>query len=84
MECPACRGSGELEKKSIGYVISRLRKAEGLTQGQLGKLVNLSRASIANIEGDRQEVSGTKLRLFATILHCKIDDIVPDIKEPTP
>lgn len=61
----------------IGTAIRQRRKKLGLTQEQLAKLMDTSRASLANIEIGRQNVLVHQLLNFAAALDMKIEDLLP-------
>lgn len=57
VECPFCKGSGKVEASAIS-VGMRFKAARGdMTQEEAAKRMGLSRAQIANIEGDRGKPS---------------------------
>lgn len=57
--------------RNLGTRIRDLRKSLGLTQDQLAKQVGISRASLANIEGGRQQVLVHHLFALAHGLHLE-------------
>ncbi len=61
----------------LGGVIKAAREAAGLTQDELAKLINLSRASIANIETGRQKVFLHQLYMLAHHLDVPVIDLLP-------
>ena len=79
MKCPHCNGTGEIGAGDIhvGHLILERRKFAGLTQEELGRLVGISRAQIANVESGRTETSIKALRRFADALNCSMKDLVP-------
>lgn len=73
----------------IGKKISEYRKLDGCTQEDLGKALNLSRASIANFEAGTQAISiidlykvAIKLEKDVKVFLPKIDEVQNLIKEP--
>ncbi|MFG7180699.1 helix-turn-helix domain-containing protein [Burkholderia pseudomallei] len=58
--------------ESIGMLLRALRRSRGLTQDALSKRIGLSRASIANMELDRQNVSLDTLQRFANALGYEV------------
>lgn len=50
-----------------------LREKKGLTQKQLGKMVNLSQQTIGHYEVGRAKPDFETLQRFAEIFHCSID-----------
>lgn len=75
----------EQEQKSlyiaIGLKIKELRLRKGLNQEQFAKLLNLTRASIVNIEQGRQRVSVHLLYDICKITNAIISDILPELPE---
>lgn len=74
----------ELELKSLykllGAKIKELRLNRGFNQEDFAKLLNLTRASIVNIEQGRQRVSIHLLYDICKIANVSIKDILPDIQ----
>ena len=62
---------------AIGLRIQELRKGQ-LTQEELGDLVGLSRASIANLEAGRQRTSLHHLYAIAEALDVNVGDVLPE------
>ena len=60
-----------LDKKKIGKKIKELRLSRGLKQQQLAELVNLSRATISNVESGTRGLSIESLQKFCEVF--KID-----------
>ncbi len=75
----------ELEQKSlyitIGLKIKEFRQNRGLNQEKFAKLLNLTRASIVNIEQGRQRLSIHLLYDICKIVNVTIKDILPDLLE---
>ncbi len=63
--------------RSLGTLVRRQREACSLSQGGLGQLVGLSRASIANIETGRQRVLLHHLYGLAVALRVDVRALVP-------
>jgi len=61
---------------SLGTRIKRERIRRGLTQEQLGRMVNLSKANISKYESNVLEPNVYTLKLFATIFNCSLDYIL--------
>ena len=60
----------------IGKQLKNLRLAAGLTQEELGKRVNLSRANISKYESDDVEPNLTTLNMFAKIFGVSVDTLL--------
>lgn len=77
--CPRCGGSGYVEQGAItiGDRVRSFREQRRMTQADLAKAVGLSRAQIANIEGDRSSITLDKLRAFSGTLQCPVEMLVP-------
>jgi transcriptional regulator with XRE-family HTH domain len=67
--------------KKLGSKIVLIRKSKKMTQDELSKKLNLTRASIVNIEKGTQAVTIDKLYKIAHILDCKIIDLLLNQKE---
>lgn len=67
--------------KTRPYLVS-YRKAAGLTQEQLSKLVDISRDSLAKIETGAHGISGILLLKLAHVLHAPADELL--IVDSTP
>ena len=64
----------------IGRKIHDARKAQKLTQRDLAKAVNLTAASISNIELGTQSIQLEHLYKIASILKKEIVDLLPTVK----
>jgi transcriptional regulator with XRE-family HTH domain len=58
--------------KRLGVAVLARRKRRGLSQGQLGNIVGLTRSSVANIEAGRQRVL-----LHDVYAFCGAFDVTP-------
>jgi len=67
-----------ITQKDIGSRISSIRKAKGLTQEELGKILGISRPSVTQLESGNREVSAIELQKLATALQFSIDDFLSD------
>lgn len=63
--------------KSLGSTIRQFRNSAGLTQSRLAEEINLSRASVVNIEQGRHHPQIHILYLIANALKCQVSDILP-------
>lgn len=63
--------------REIGSAIRRLRHLQQMTQDDLASHVNLSRASIVNIERGRHRTQIHVLYDIANALSCDIHDLLP-------
>jgi transcriptional regulator with XRE-family HTH domain len=74
----------ELLYKAFGSAVSARRKALDLTQAQLASKVNMSRASIANIESGRQNILLHHVYALAAALDfTKVAELLPPIPQKT-
>lgn len=68
----------ETEKKAKkthhGHAIARIRRMQGLSQEDLGKLVFMSQQAVAGYE-ERSVIKDDALTFFAEVLHTTIEDI---------
>lgn len=75
----------EQEQKSlysaIGLKIKEFRQNTGMNQEKFAQLLNLTRASIVNIEQGRQRVSIHLIYDICKITNVNIVDILPDLQE---
>lgn len=65
----------ELFKKELGKRIAFLREKKGLTQPQLGALVDKDFQSISRIENGRVNVSGYVLKQIAKSLEITMNEL---------
>lgn len=68
----------ELIYGEIGRRIREAREENKLTQEDLGKLVNLTRTSITNIERGKQKIPIDSLYYFAKILNVNVFSLLPN------
>lgn len=64
-------------KKFIGWRLEQIRKAHSLTQDELADKINLSRASIVNIEKGRQDMNLKNLQKICELFNIKSTEILP-------
>jgi transcriptional regulator with XRE-family HTH domain len=64
--------------EEVGRRLRRARTEAGLTQQQLAEAVELSRASIANIEAGRQPFPTHMLFALARALSVPVENLLPD------
>lgn len=62
--------------ESIGYYIKKYRKEKGLTQSQLGELLDVSQAMIAQYEKGMRHPKIETLRKIAFALDVKLADFL--------
>lgn len=77
--CPTCKGKGKLRitgKISFGMKIKKLRESRGMTQMDLAKKIQRSRATVANIEVGFQNVTFDMLYSIADALNTEVKDLV--------
>ncbi|WP_454802852.1 helix-turn-helix domain-containing protein [Mucilaginibacter phyllosphaerae] len=65
----------ELFKTNLGEHIAQLREKEGLTQAQLGALIDKDYQSISRIERGKVNVSGFTLVQIAEVLNVSMDKL---------
>lgn len=58
----------------------RRKKHLGKTQEEVCKLIGISRASLANIEGGNQRIYAHQLYSVAEVLEMDIEDLLPEPK----
>ena len=58
---------------SFGEKIKNLREDSDLTQGQLGKLINMTQRKISYIENNKYEPSIDDIRDFCLFFHVSTD-----------
>lgn len=63
--------------RQLGAAMRHHRLAREMTQEDLARRANLSRASIANIERGTQTPQVYRLSLVARALSCSIEDLIP-------
>ncbi len=71
----------------VGSQIKKARLHRGLTQQELSDLINLTRASVANIERGSQKLSLLNLYQIAEVLKVSPQSLLPDaesLKNPQP
>ncbi len=72
---------GRREKMKLGEHILKLRKKTGLSQEQLGELVDVTRQTISNWELGATEPNPRQLKLLSKALNVSIDELLDnDIK----
>lgn len=62
--------------KTIGENIKNARKAAGLTQKELGQLLNVTSATISAFENNKTNIKTSTAARIATALNCDICDII--------
>ncbi len=67
-----------ITQKELGYRLARLRKARGLTQEEMGKILEISRPSVTQLEAGQREVSAIEMQKLAASLHFSIDELLSD------
>lgn len=78
IRCPICGGKGQIaaEAVSVGMRITVARKERGLTQAELSSKLQIGRAQLANIEGDRSLPSVEVLLRIANALAISTDHLL--------
>lgn len=62
--------------KLIGRNIARLRKEKGLTQKELGLVINMEKPNISAIENGRQNPTVLTLKKIADAIGCEVVNFV--------
>ncbi len=65
-----------ITQKEIGQRISELRKSKGYSQGDLAKMLDISRPSLTQIELGKRNISVIELKKIANILSVSIDKLL--------
>jgi DNA-binding XRE family transcriptional regulator len=76
--CPVPHRDRDDFYRRFGRAIRRARLDQNLTQADLGRPLDLSRASIANIEAGRQHCSLHAAVVLADTLDVPLTDLLPD------
>ncbi len=69
--------------KYISAKVRKYRKDKGLTQQEMADMLDLSRASIVNIESGRQSFTTRNIYLMACIFNCPVSDLFPEVMPAT-
>ena len=69
---PTSHAGGE----TFGRRLARLRKAAGLSQGQLAKHLGATQTLVSEYEHDRRRVHGERLSQIAHRLHVSVDELL--------
>lgn len=64
--------------QAIGSAVRQARISASLSQDDLAKAVHMTRTSITNLEGGRQQVPLHTLYAVAREVGCKIIDLLPE------
>jgi len=73
----------QLSQKQIGKRLALLRKASGLSQEELAKIISMSRSSLAQIETGKRKIDIFELQEFSKVLGFRIDDLfATEVHEP--
>ena len=65
-----------ITQKEIGQRISELRKSKGYSQGDLAKMLDISRPSLTQIELGKRNISVIELKKITNILSVSIDKLL--------
>lgn len=68
--------------QAVGMLIRDARKATGLKQEALASYLNISRASMVNIEKGRQQPSLYLISMIAKVLHIQVSTLTPEVNTP--
>lgn len=69
---------------SLGERLKKMREEKGLTQEELGKIINVSKPSISRYEAGTNEPNNETLKKLANFFDVSLDYLMgySDIKEP--
>jgi transcriptional regulator with XRE-family HTH domain len=67
---------------SFGWRIASLRKAQGLTQAQLGELLGVSQQPVTSFEVARRRVPVSLLPTLAKALAVSVEELVNETPRP--
>lgn len=67
--------------ENFGRLVAERRKRSKITQEAFAKALNLSRASIANIERGKQAVQLHLIFQIATILNAEVQEFIPSLNQ---
>lgn len=65
----------------FGQKLARARKSRSITQRELASLVGVSRVTVANIEGAKQNVQLAQVYSMARALNIAPSDLLPTVSE---
>lgn len=68
--------------RTLGQRIAKLRKEQGLTQTQLGELLDLSQQQVAHFETARRRVPASLLSHIAKTLAVTVEELIDDKPKP--
>lgn len=79
IKCPTCNGAGKIDATSagIGIMIAVRRLELGMTQMDLAKLAGMHRATLANVESGRHDISLKQVRPLAKALQISPEALLP-------
>ena len=66
----------------IGERLTELRKDAGLTQNQLGKLLNIEKGTISSYETNKREAPDEIKKIFAKFFNVSVDYLLGLTDEP--
>jgi len=61
--------------KQLGKRISEQRKKQGMSQVDLGSVINMEKTNLSAIENGRQNASTLTLKKIADALGCEVKDL---------
>lgn len=62
--------------KEVGAKLRSLRKTKGMTQGEIGRILGISRVSVTNIEKGKHKVQLHLLYDYSKVLGVSINEII--------
>jgi transcriptional regulator with XRE-family HTH domain len=72
---------GQLVNKLFGEKLARARRVRNISQSELADRAAVSRATIANLEGGRQNVQLHQVFALAKSLNVEPDSLIPTMPE---
>jgi transcriptional regulator with XRE-family HTH domain len=60
--------------KQLGKQISKYRRKQGMSQSDLGSVINMEKSNLSAIENGRQNASSLTLKKIADALGCEVGD----------
>ena len=63
-------------EETFGQRLARLRKAAGLSQGELAERLGATQSLVSEYEHDNRRVHGERLSQIARLLHVSVDELL--------
>lgn len=68
-----------ITQEELGGKLRRARERTGMTQGEVGKILNLDDTAVAKIERGRRGVGALELKRLASLYRVSIEDLLQDV-----